>query len=136
MQGQVKTQKPRYLLQGSSSGDFYLATLSGILALTARTLLLSWLLTAALLLLTRLLSGALALLAGILIRISHCDLPSSRKTTNPGTPIWLREPVARRPLWPGQTAPVPARSKAAAENYPRTRPSSSVGGVAAMSSRC
>jgi intracellular septation protein A len=51
-----------------------LATLAGLLVLTARILLLlSWLLATALLL-ARLLSGILVLLAGILVLIGHRDL--------------------------------------------------------------
>jgi hypothetical protein len=66
--------------------------LAGLLALTARILLLlSWLLAAALLL-ARLLSGILVLLARVRILVSHHDLPFSKSLpSNFGRRTWLPE---------------------------------------------
>jgi hypothetical protein len=65
----------RTLLSTNLTRSFAFTLLSRFLALPARILLLLSGLLAAALLLTRFLSGGLILLAGILVRISHRDLP-------------------------------------------------------------
>jgi branched-chain amino acid transport system permease protein len=68
-----------------------LATLAGLLVLSARILLLLSGFLPAALLLTRLLPGVLVLLAGILVLIGHCDLPFFKVARdNCGTSLWLR----------------------------------------------
>lgn len=118
--------------------SFAFTLLSRFLALPARILLLLSGLLATTLLLARFLSGGLILLAGILVRISHRDLPCFQsQRNNRGTRTWLRGTCFLPNICGlGQSRGSSAVPATSVKMISAQAFSAQLGGVAAMGSRC